>query len=58
MDTEHELPRYPSLQEVADYLNVGPATVRRMITDGELRAMRVGRRLLRIDRDSVLELMK
>ena len=32
-----------TLREVSDYLNVNPATVRRLVRSGQLRALRVGR---------------
>jgi excisionase family DNA binding protein len=37
------LARMLSLREVSDYLNVTPATVRRLVKSGQLRAIRVGR---------------
>ena len=35
--------RMLTLREVSDYLNVNPATVRRLVRTGQLRAIRVGR---------------
>ena len=35
--------RMLTLREVSDYLNVNPATVRRLVRSGQLRAIRVGR---------------
>ncbi len=35
--------RMLTLREVSDYLNVNPATVRRLVRAGQLRAIRVGR---------------
>ena len=32
-----------TLREVSDYLNVNPATVRRLVQSGQLHAIRVGR---------------
>jgi excisionase family DNA binding protein len=32
-----------TLREVSNYLNVNPATVRRLVRSGQLRAIRVGR---------------
>jgi excisionase family DNA binding protein len=34
-----------TLREVSDYLHVNPATVRRLVRRGQLRAIRVGRDL-------------
>lgn len=52
-----ELPRHPDISEVANYLNVSARTVRRLISRGELKAHRIGPRLLRVDRKSVLEMV-
>jgi excisionase family DNA binding protein len=35
--------RMLTVREVSDYLNVKPATVRRLVKSGQLRALRVGR---------------
>jgi excisionase family DNA binding protein len=40
---EHMAERMLTLREVSDYLNVNPATVRRLVKSGQLRAIRVGR---------------
>ena len=40
---EHMAERMLTLREVSDYLNVNPATVRRLVRSGQLRAIRVGR---------------
>ena len=40
---EHMAERMLTLREVSDYLNVNPATVRRLVRTGQLRAIRVGR---------------
>ncbi len=37
--------RMLTLREVSDYLHVNPATVRRLVQRGQLRAIRVGRDL-------------
>ena len=42
-----------SLQEAADELGVSTRTVRRYIASGQLPAVRVGARLLRVRRDHV-----
>ncbi len=40
---EHMAERMLTLREVSSYLNVNPATVRRLVRSGQLRAIRVGR---------------
>jgi len=40
---QHMAERMLTLREVSDYLNVNPATVRRLVRAGQLRAIRVGR---------------
>jgi excisionase family DNA binding protein len=50
------LPARPSIQQAAAWLGVDPKTVRRYIAQGRLRAMRVGPRLIRIERESLLAL--
>jgi excisionase family DNA binding protein len=40
---EHMAERMLTLREVSAYLNVNPATVRRLVRSGQLRAIRVGR---------------
>jgi excisionase family DNA binding protein len=50
------LPPRPSIQQAADWIGVNPRTVRRWISHGRLKAVRVGPRLLRIDRESLLAL--
>jgi excisionase family DNA binding protein len=40
---EHIAERMLTLREVSAYLNVNPATVRRLVSSGQLRAIRVGR---------------
>lgn len=50
------LPARPTITQAAEYLNVHPRTVRRYIADGRLRAVRVGPRLLRVERNSLIKL--
>ena len=45
-------PRLYSVQEVAGQLGVHPETIRRLIHDGRLEAVRVGR-VLRVDAEAV-----
>jgi excisionase family DNA binding protein len=52
------LPSSPSIQQSADFLGVSYNTIRRRITDGTLRAYRVGPRVIRVDRDSLIELAR
>lgn len=52
------LPPRPSIQQAATYLGVDPKTVRRYIAQGRIKAARVGPRLIRIDRESLLALAK
>jgi excisionase family DNA binding protein len=40
---EHIAEKMLTLREVSAYLNVNPATVRRLVRSGKLRAIRVGR---------------
>ncbi|ADL71294.1 hypothetical protein SEA_MORROW_35 [Mycobacterium phage Morrow] len=52
------LPQRASIQQTADYLGVSVKTVRRYIADGRLKAIRLGPRLIRVERDSVEALMR
>jgi excisionase family DNA binding protein len=52
------LPSSPSIQQAADALGVSYNTIRRRIADGSLRAYRVGPRVIRVDRDSLIELAR
>lgn len=45
--------RYLSMSEFATYWDVSERTVRRMIADGELKAVRLGGRMIRIDIESL-----
>ena len=38
-----QVARLLTLREVSDYLNVSPATVRKLVRSGQLHAIRVGR---------------
>ena len=57
-DLLDSLPSSPSIQQSADFLGVNYSTVRRRIADGTLRAYRVGPRVIRVDRDSLIELAR
>lgn len=54
----YDLPKRLSIKQAAEYHGVCERTIRRAIADGRLRAYRVGRRTIRIDRDSFLEFEK
>jgi excisionase family DNA binding protein len=54
MNYPHGLPPRPTIKQTADYLQVDIRTVRRYIQRGLLTAHRVGPRLVRLDRDSVI----
>jgi len=49
--------RYITIAETAEYLQVSPRTVRRLITDGELTGYRMGssRRTIRVDLNEIDE---
>jgi excisionase family DNA binding protein len=49
-----QLPKHPSIRQCADYLGVDPKTVRRYIAHGRIKAFRIGPRLIRVDRESLL----
>jgi excisionase family DNA binding protein len=50
------LPPLPSVEQAANYVGVDPKTVQRWISQGRLSAKRNGPRLIRLDRDEVLQL--
>ncbi|MGB3229584.1 MAG: helix-turn-helix domain-containing protein [Mycobacterium sp.] len=52
------LPASPTIKAAAEHLGVDPKTVRRWISQGRLTAYRVGPRLIRIDRASLLKLAR
>jgi excisionase family DNA binding protein len=54
--TRAQLPTQPTINQTADYFGVDVKTVRRWIAHGRLTAYRVGPRLIRIDRESILKL--
>ena len=45
--------RYVSLDEGAEYLGVSVATLRRAIRRGDLKAGRLGRQIIRVDRNDL-----
>jgi excisionase family DNA binding protein len=54
--TVHGLPTQPTIKQTADFFGVDAKTIRRWISQGRLTAYRVGPRLIRIDRESILKL--
>jgi excisionase family DNA binding protein len=50
------LPPQPTIKQSAEFFGVDVKTVRRWIAQGRLTAYRVGPRLIRIDRNSILKL--
>lgn len=50
------LPPRPSIQQAADWIGVDPKTIRRWIAQGRIKAVRVGPRLIRIERESLIAL--
>ncbi len=55
-DDAPKLPYRPTIQQAAEYLNVNPKSIRRYISQGRLTAVRVGPRLIRVERDSLIAL--
>jgi excisionase family DNA binding protein len=57
MNTQKQaLTAQPTMQHTAEFFGVDISTVRRWVAAGKLGAYRVGTRLIRVDRDSVLAL--
>lgn len=52
----YDLPKRLSIKQAAEYQGVCGRTIRRAIADGRLQAYRVGKRTIRVDRDSLLAL--
>jgi excisionase family DNA binding protein len=52
------LPAQPTIKQAAEFFGVDIKTIRRWIAQGRLSAYRVGPRLIRIERDSILKLCK
>jgi excisionase family DNA binding protein len=45
-----------TIKQAAEYYQLDPKTIRRMIAQGKLKARRVGERSIRVDRECLLEL--
>jgi hypothetical protein len=55
--SSQELPRWVTMKQAADYYQVSPDLIRRIIAHEQLDARRIGRsRNIRIDRESLLQL--
>jgi excisionase family DNA binding protein len=54
--TPAQLPPNPDIKKTAEYFDVDVKTIRRWISQGRLTAYRVGPRLIRVDRASILKL--
>lgn len=52
------VPPWVTIAYCADYLGVDEKTVRRYIAQGRLTASRIGPRLIRVERDSLLKLAR
>jgi len=52
------MPRLVSIQRAAGELQCNPRTVRRYIAAGLLTGVRVGPRMIRVERDSLLALLR
>ena len=52
------MPARLTIKQAAEYHGVSDKTIRRMIAGGRLKAYRLGARMIRVDRDSLLALEK
>ncbi|TAM63551.1 helix-turn-helix domain-containing protein [Mycobacterium sp.] len=52
------LPPNPTISQAAEFFGVDEKTIRRWIAQGRLTAYRVGPRLIRIDRESIIKMCK
>ena len=52
--SDDSMPKWLAIKKAAEHLDISDKTVRRMIARGDLKARRIGKRLLRVDRDSLL----
>ena len=50
--------RLNSIKQIAEQLHVSLATARRLVARGELPAVRIGRRLLRVDQEDIEALIR
>ena len=56
MNTGAGLPPQPTQKQTAEFFGVDVKTIRRWVAQGRLTAYRVGPRLIRVDRESILKL--
>lgn len=52
-----QLPELLTVQQVADYLQVSVPTVRRMVSEGSIRSVKIGR-VRRIQKEALVELIE
>jgi excisionase family DNA binding protein len=57
-DKGTSLPPRPTIRQAAEFHGVDVKTIRRWIAEGRLRAYRIGPRLIRLERESVLKLAR
>lgn len=57
-DEAAALPARPTIKQACDEYQVSDKTMRRWIRDGRVKAYRVGPRLVRIDRESLLKMAR
>lgn len=50
--------RFASLEDGANYLDLSPRTLRRMIASGDLTGYRIGTRVLRVDLDELETMLR
>lgn len=51
------MPRWATIQQAAEYLQVNPRTVRDMVTTGRLTGFRNGPRIVRVDLNEIDSVM-
>jgi excisionase family DNA binding protein len=45
--------RYAKVDDAADYAQVNPFTIRKMVSDGRIHGYRIGKHLLRVDLNEI-----
>jgi excisionase family DNA binding protein len=58
LQTNPQHPKLLSIQESADYFGVHKNTIRNLLTRKELKAVRIGARIVRISQDDLEALLK